>query len=204
MRYWLEIASLGETDFGRYHPRGETWLGTASLLLDSDFQQAEPLVILEGAPGQGKSTIGQYICQVHRTRLLGRQHDDAADQRHFGSSLRIPFKVELRDFATWLSGGNAFGSISDGGMRSYAPKSLESFISDLVRHGSGGADFDVSDLLAILSSSPSLIVLDGLDEVAEISQRQRVVEEIISAIPRLRDVCPSLQVVVTSSRAELD
>ena len=67
---WLEIALGGESSFGGHYSREETWLGASALLLDSDFQQAEPLVILEGAPGQGKSTIAQYICQIHRKRIL--------------------------------------------------------------------------------------------------------------------------------------
>ena len=109
VREWLEIASGGERSFGNYYPRDETWLGAASLLLNSDFQEADPLVILEGAPGQGKSTIAQYICQVHRMRFLERQGRGAVDPAHLSSSLRLPFKVELRDFATWQSGGNPFG-----------------------------------------------------------------------------------------------
>ena len=44
----------------------------------------------------------------------------------------------------------------------------------------------------------TLIVLDGLDEVAEIRQRERVIEEITSAVSRLKAVAASLQVVVTS------
>ena len=194
----LEIALEGESSPGSYYPRDETWLGAASLLLDGDFQQAEPLVILEGAPGQGKSTIAQYICQVHRMRILSRQGGHAVDSAHLDSSLRLPFKVELRDFATWLSGGNPFGTGNDDDSPDASPKSLEGFLSALVRYASGGSDFDVSDLQATLSLSSALIVLDGLDEVAEIKQRQRVVDEITSAVPRLRTVAASLQVVVTS------
>ena len=62
-----------ELSLGMHYLGDEVWLGAAALLLDSDFQQAEPLVILEGAPGQGKSTIAQYICQVHRKRILDHQ-----------------------------------------------------------------------------------------------------------------------------------
>ena len=195
---WIEIASRGESSLGTYYQRNETWLGAASLLLDSDFQEAEPLVILEGAPGQGKSTIAQYICQVHRMRILAKQQDGAVDPAHLDSSLRLPFKVELRDFATWLSGGNPFGTVNDGDPPDTAPRSLEGFLSALVRYVSGGSDFDVSDLQATLSLSSALIVLDGLDEVAETRQRQRVVDEITSAVTRLSAVAVSLQVVVTS------
>ena len=198
VRYWFEVASWGESSLGTFYQSDETWLGAASLLLDSDFQQVEPLVILEGAPGQGKSTIAQYICQIHRMRVLGDQVSESVNRIHRDSSLRLPFKVELRDFATWLSGGNPFGTNNDGVSLPASPKSLEGFLSTLVRYESGGSDFDVSDLQATLSSSPTLIVLDGLDEVAEVNQRQRVAEEITAAIPRLQAVAASLQVVVTS------
>ena len=194
----LEIASGGERTFGSYYSGEETWLGAASLLLDSDFQQAEPLVLLEGAPGQGKSTIAQYICQVHRMRILDRQYGGNANQAHIDSSLRLPFKVELRDFASWLSGGNIFDSVSGVNPSDASPKSLEGFLAAAIRYASGGSDFTVSDLQATLNSSPTLIVLDGLDEVAEIRQRERVVEEITSAVPRLSAIAASLQVVVTS------
>ena len=109
--------------------------------------------------------------------------------------------MELRDFANWLSGGNPFGSVNGGDSPGASPRSLEGFLSALIRYASGGSDFDVSDLQATLSSSPVLIVLDGLDEVAEIKQRQRVVEEITSAVSRLNAVAASLQVVVTSRPA---
>ena len=194
---WFEVASRSEPTFDSYHLRNETWLGAASLLLDSDFQDAESLVILEGAPGQGKSTIAQYICQVHRMRLLGRQGHSAINPAHLTSSLRLPFKVDLRDFATWLSGGNPFGPVT-GGAQDASPRTLEGFLSALVHYASGGSDFNVSDLQATLSLSSALVVLDGLDEVAEINQRQRVVEEITIAVPRLSSVAASLQVIVTS------
>ena len=196
--HWFEMASHGETSFPTYLLSDETWLGTASLLLDVDFQRAEPLVILEGAPGQGKSTIAQYICQVHRMRILNLNQGSAVGRAHLNTPLRLPFKVELRDFATWLSGGNPFGIANDLDSPDASPKSLEGFLSALVRYGSGGAAFSVSDLHATLGSSAALIVLDGLDEVAEIKQRQRVVDEITSAVPRLYAVAASLQVVVTS------
>ena len=121
---WLETASGGESTFPNFQPENETWLGTASLLLDGDFQEAEPLVILEGAPGQGKSTIAQYICQVHRMRILGAEGRDAVDPVHLASSLRLPFKVELRAFATWLAGGNPFGTATGDNSQEASPSSL--------------------------------------------------------------------------------
>ena len=198
---WLEIALGRESRFGGYYPRDETWMGAASLLLDTNFQQAVPLVILEGAPGQGKSTIAQYICQVHRMRILERQEHSTVESAHLTSSLRLPFKVELRDFASWLSGVNSFDNADGSDSPDSPPRSLEGFLSAHIRFSSGGSSFDVEDLHATLSSSPTLIVLDGLDEVAEIRQRERVVEAITSAVSRLNSIADSLQVVVTRPTA---
>ena len=198
LHHWFEMVSRLNSTEDRYYRRDDVWLNTASLLLNSDFQLAEPLVILEGGPGQGKSTIAQYICQVHRLRILDHPTRENVDTLHLDSPLRIPFKVELRDFATWLSGGNPFGTSAGGGQPDTSPKSLEGFLSALIRFASGGSLFDVSDLQSMLASSPVLIVLDGLDEVAESSQRQRVVEEITSAVPRMNSNATSLQVVVTT------
>lgn len=48
------------------------FIGAATLLLLPSAQRDLPQIVLEGAPGQGKSTIAQYICQVHRMRILER------------------------------------------------------------------------------------------------------------------------------------
>ena len=178
VRQLLEVAFRGEYTFDGYYPHVETWMGAASLLLDSDFQQAEPFVIIEGAPGQGKSTITQYICQVHKMRMLALKGRGTVEPAHFTSSLRLPFKVDLHDFATWLSGNNPFGPATGENSQDVSQRSLEGFLSALVRYASGGSDFNVSDLQTTLGLSSALIVLDGLDEVPEIKQRERVVDEI--------------------------
>ena len=198
LHHWLGVNPWRESNIGNIHLHNNIWIGAASLLLDRDFQEVEPFVIIEGAPGQGKSTIAQYICQIHRTRILGHRLAASLAYVHRNSALRLPLKAELRDFATWLSGGNPFGTRNDHNSRHTSSKSLEGFLSALIRDASGGAEFNVSDLHTTLRSVPSLIVLDGLDEVVEVSQRRRVAEAISSAIPRLKSLAKSLQVVVTS------
>jgi hypothetical protein len=42
------------------------------------------------------------------------------------------------------------------------------------------------------------LVLDGLDEIADLTQRKEVVKQMISGISRLREIAPSLQVLITS------
>jgi hypothetical protein len=99
-------------------------VGTAALLLHPLMQKETPWILLEGAPGQGKSTITQYLCQIHRMRLLGseeiKKHLPEAykeseglgviPEHHTNSQVCLPFRIDLRDLATWLSGCNPFSS----------------------------------------------------------------------------------------------
>ncbi len=189
-------------------------VGAATLLLHSTMQKEVPWIVLEGAPGQGKSTITQYLCQVHRMRVLGETEvfqslpDDHKDETldklsksHRESPVCLPFKIDLRDLSAWLSGKNPFSYESTESAPPQWNKSLESFLAALVRHHSGGFDFDVADLISIVKLSAVFFAFDGLDEVADINRRQEVVNEIISGINRLEANAASLQVVVTSRPA---
>lgn len=176
-------------------------VGAASLLLHAFFQAAVPKVVLEGAPGQGKSTIGQYVCQVHRARLLERQEMlSQLPLQHTAGPVRLPFRIDLRDLATWLARRDPF-DVENEGEPPHWHKSLEGFLCGQVRQGSGGVDFSVSDLQAVLRVSSLLLVFDGLDEVADVERRREVVDEITRATTRLKDMTLSLQVVVTSRPA---
>ncbi len=47
----------------------------ADFLLSPLVQRNIDRLLLEGGPGQGKSTISQSVCQIHRIRLLGKKID---------------------------------------------------------------------------------------------------------------------------------
>jgi hypothetical protein len=171
---------------------------TSDLLLDAEFQEHLPLVVLEGAPGQGKSTITQYLCQVHRMRLLNKQKSRLTE-RHNNSPLRVPFRVDLRDLARWFQGKDPFNP--DQELPGAQPRSVEGFLAASVSHNSGGVTFDVADLLAVLEVSAAVAVFDGLDEVADIDTRKRLVEELTSTARRLGSTALSFQMVITSRPA---
>ncbi len=177
-------------------------VGSATMLLADAVQRNLPLVVLEGAPGQGKSTVTQYISQVHRMRLLNRL-DVLANipQLHWAAPVRLPLKVDIRDLAAWQSRLDPFASEETDQEPAGWHHSLESFLAALVRHHSGGAEFDVSDLHAVFRRSEVLLVFDGLDEVADIPRRQGVVEEIVRGVKRLSEISLSVQVIVTSRPA---
>ena len=174
--------------------------GTAGLLLSEFAADQLKQIVVEGAPGQGKSTLAQYICQVHRIRLLERQSDlTKVPPAHQHTPLRIPFKVDLRDLAMFLAGTDPFAGAGSNSTLP-EPRSLEAFLAHLVRHHSGGMEFDINDLVEVSRLTPLLIVLDGLDEVADIRRRAEVVATVSKAIPRMRENC-DLQLVITSRPA---
>lgn len=182
--------------YGRETPGAATWLLSHASTLPS------PYFVLEGAPGQGKSTITQYICQVHRMRLLEKEEElQQLPEGHRQFPVRLPIKVDLRDLATWLSKRNPFTAELDEPIPPNWSKSIEAFIAALISYHSGGVVFDVADLHAVFRLSAVLIVLDGLDEVADIQIRTEVVGEIVKGVERLKSISASLQVIVTSRPA---
>ena len=137
-----------------------------------------PFIVLEGSPGQGKSTISQYVCQIHRMRIIGESASASRlPSSHISSPVKLPFKVELRDFALWLRKINPFVSRADEEIEGWQP-SLESFLSAQVRHFSGGVEFIVADLHAVVRHSAVFLALDGLDEVADLGLRKKVMFQI--------------------------
>ena len=175
--------------------------GTAELMLSGDIPTKALRTVLQGAPGQGKSTLGQYICQVHRARLLRHEGDQAKlPSSHRHSPLRLPIRVELKHLATWFTGMNPWTSERESASQSWA-KSLESFIAAHIRYSSGGMILTITDLCAILSRTPSFIFLDGLDEIADIELRRTIVEAVEASLGRLEALGADMQVVVTSRPA---
>lgn len=185
----------------RYDVDEETGIGAAALLLHQHAQSRFPFIVLEGAPGQGKSTLAQYACQVHRMQLLDKKQAlKTLPAEHVPSNVRLPIKVDLREYAAWISGVNPFIEAEEAVRRPYESQNrrLEAFLTELVSSSSGGAGFTVDDLLLTFSESAVLLLLDGLDEVADLRRRQQVVSEITGASRRLSELAPQLQVIVTT------
>jgi hypothetical protein len=77
------------------------------------------VTLIKGGPGQGKSTVSQYLCQIHRASLIQTGNDllvndtvkeatnaiyEAAQSDNFWpTSPRIPIQIELKEFAHWYS-----------------------------------------------------------------------------------------------------
>lgn len=170
--------------------------GAATHLLRWPIGAVPEIILIEGGPGQGKSTTTQFICQLHRARLLNRTEMlEQVSPSLLNAPIRLPLKIDLRDLASWISGGDPF---------EYEPssmglsRSIEGYLVGLIRDRSGGSSFTVESLRAAIAESPPILVFDGLDEVADRKIRARCVEEIKRTATRLRESAPSLFTIVTS------
>ncbi len=123
----------------RWHVHNERPVGAATVLLSAPMQQRMPRTVIEGAPGQGKSTIAQYVCQVHRMRLLDETEAlRSVPLEHAATPVRLPIKVDLRDFALWLGRKDPFNADRADAEPANWNKSAESFLAALISHQSGG------------------------------------------------------------------
>jgi hypothetical protein len=135
--------------------------------------------VLIGGPGQGKTTVGQFICQLFRAAILKKrpQHLFAPEVRQAlnliedqccsaGIQLppapRFPIRIALSDFAAKLASREA-NHIN----------SLLSYIVDRIQKRTGG-EVSVDDFRQWLGGYPWIIILDGLDEVPASSNRDEV------------------------------
>lgn len=178
-------------------------LGAAGFLLHSKVQNDIDRILLEGGPGQGKSTISQYICQVHRSRLLSKAYDISLLPSSIKNSpIRLPFKIDLRDIASWIEKRNPYqGRLNDEQFNKIWRSSLESFLIGHIVYHSQVDSITSSDIIAIVSNSSVLIVFDGFDEIADLKTRELIIELINDGITRLKENSKSLQVLITSRPA---
>src|SRR5438477_6867658 len=86
-------------------------ISVLNVLLDETFKSTRR-IILEGGPGQGKSTVTQMVTQIYRQQLLHKDDLDSEGRWKSPQKSRMPFRIELRFFAEWYS-KNSDGSIEE-------------------------------------------------------------------------------------------
>jgi hypothetical protein len=171
--------------------------GVTALLLS----EGPALTLIKGEPGQGKSTVVQFLCQTHRAGFLPNVSLPADMTGSFAvPHPRWPIRADLRDYATWLAGADPFsdGDKPDGTKRRRRAESVEAFLADLITARSGGVGADAETVRDIVQRLPTFVVLDGLDEVAQPAARAKIVREIEEFAARLGAGAVPPQLVVTT------
>lgn len=160
-----------------------------------------PFTLVRGAPGQGKSTLSQYVCQVHRSAFM--PESERPETLPELDKPRFPIRLDLSDYALWLAGNDVWDHSEGREPSKVKPRkgeqaTIECFLADLMTHESGGITARAATVQDIFDRVPSLVVLDGLDEVGSANIRSRVVKEINAFAGRGRTYTEPLKVVVTT------
>jgi ABC-type oligopeptide transport system ATPase subunit len=134
--------------------------------------------VLIGGPGQGKSTLGQYLCQLYRAAILkdrprSKLSEEATtaldaivdqctqDKVELPSARRFPVKVDLKNFADDLAKQKCNSLLE------YIAGRINSRVSRTLTK---------DNIRTWLTAYPWLLVLDGLDEVPASGNRSAVLE----------------------------
>ena len=149
-------------------------------LIQSDIRRT----VLIGGPGQGKSTLGQFVAQIHRAHILHKASEINSD-KYVPTKTRLPIRVILKDYAQWI-------------VDTPPSHSLERFIAGLIEERAS-RPINSEQVQDIIKDNPSLVILDGLDEVIDRDLRTRMLDLLGEFIGRCEDVLKSdLQIIATS------
>lgn len=169
-------------------------------ILGQDKAPVPGRIVLIGGPGQGKSTLSQFLCQVHRVALLGLDPGPllpaevtdtcslirgqcTAESLTLPVVPRFPLRVVLNHFAKSLADKKA--------------TSLFAYLRDCIARGAE-REIAPDDLHAWLGAYPWLLVLDGLDEVPASSNRTEVLDAIQDFLIDAHNANADLLLVATS------
>jgi hypothetical protein len=155
--------------------------------------------VLVGGPGQGKTTVGQFICQLFRTSILRhkprkmlsgdaleamREIEDQCESE--GLSIptvrRFPIRVVLSEYATHLNQRN---------------DNLLTYLAGRIQAKSG-KQFTIDDFRRWLGSYPFVLILDGLDEVPASSNREQLLNTVRDFWIDVADCAADILVLATT------
>ncbi|MBL3665155.1 hypothetical protein JL475_03805 [Streptomyces sp. M2CJ-2] len=162
-----------------------------SLLLSEGVNR----LVIVGGPGEGKSTVGQYVAQVHRSMLLGHVTDVALhrgqeiDETYLPLTPRIPFRIILKDFGQWLAEKKDRGQLNAGTIDEFVSSQISTVTSRRVTP---------DDLHQILRTNPALLILDGLDEVTDPDLRKILLSRVGEFVDRCDTLDANLQILAST------
>lgn len=166
-------------------------LAPKAIQIEDPHRRAMNRLVLLGGPGQGKSTLSQFLAQIMRARLLEKHACNSpeveeaigsvlararAEGIRLSGPLRFPFAIDLPSYADALSQAQSDGR----------DLTLLSYVVDQVASGESG--LTVPSFKKFLQSSPSAFILDGLDEIPHSGNRG----EVLAHVQRLVDTCYEL------------
>lgn len=171
-----------------------------SLLVHPGTSKPPGKFVFIGGPGQGKSTLTQFFCQLHRSAFI-EQHSRVIVTEEIREACKVileqcteelisppklarfPLRIELNKFAAALANQKC--------------SSLFNYILNRIKERSE-RDLKSEDLRKWLSNYPWILALDGLDEVPASSNRAEVLSSIQDFLIDANDCNADLLLIATS------
>jgi hypothetical protein len=160
---------------------------------------------VKGGPGQGKSTLSQYLCQIQRAALIlnpggpvvnhaikivvQEVRERAVQSQLWPLSPRIPVSVELKDFAQWLGRKSEDEAC---GILTYLAERIGNQLEQPVLTGT---------LKRAFGMGRWMFVFDGLDEVPS-DVKERVADEVVNFIDDVLVGCNADAFHICTSRPQ--
>lgn len=168
MKFAKTIIELGNGVLGyRKHILGQM----RELMLDPNEN-----FVLIGGPGQGKTTICQFIAQIYRAYYLynvGENQDarkfiyEVENDYHYKiNCYRIPFKIVLREYAAWMNRQEIGGNQS---VITYMQHRINEVEAETL---------SIKLIRKMLKELAWIFFFDGLDEVPETSNRKEMLKQL--------------------------
>ncbi|MBI3915293.1 MAG: SUMF1/EgtB/PvdO family nonheme iron enzyme [Chloroflexi bacterium] len=159
--------------------RGEARRMTA---LEAVAQPDKQCIVLLGDPGGGKSTFVNYLAYALAMEQLEPKAKWLARLTGWKLEKLVPVRVILREFIAWA-----------GADRKANAQALWDFIAEELTGAGHEKHFD--PLKEHLLQKGGIVLLDGLDEVADAHARREFVKKVVQ---NFAQACPLVRLVVTS------
>ena len=156
-------------------------------------------MLLKGGPGVGKSTVTQFVTLYHAARIVQKDLADRLTRRLELDSqttpaaldalceVRIPFRVELRRYAQWMS------DVAQSGKEPF----LGGYLADKVGKASS-CELQMDDIFFIARGNPVLLIMDGLDEVPNPETRATIFKQLEIFIDRSMGENSNVQLLLST------
>jgi len=163
------------------------------------------VALIKGGPGQGKSTVGQYLCQIQRAALMLTPSGPptsvqqraiaeairraAISENYWPSAPRVPIQIELKEYAHWFSERKASEATN---VLSYVAAVAAKRI---------GSQVHAKTIRRALSKGAWIVIFDGLDEVPN-DHKDAIAAEVLTFVSDTLIACDADVLTLCTSRPQ--